>query len=415
MGTNRGLHAVVQLWLGKPSSDPAMRPQHEKLTPNAERAPSPDSRGYSRAMTADTPSPPSRPPSSSGTRRPAPGTAPGELETNVDESPTLRFLAYGPDGFNETIADSLLDFTPSADWPVTWFDVDGPPDRLVLEQLRDVLGVHPLALEDVIDQGQRPKVEGYLDKHFMVVHMLSYTGRIELEQLSLFITEKCVVTFQGHVPSDSLEPVRERIRQGKGRIRQQGTDYLIYALLDSVIDHYFPVADALADKLAELEAAVLVAESPNVIGRIQLLKRDLLQFRRLLWPLAEALNSLGRSEDPLLCKETRLFLRDCSDHVDQLKDMLEVYRETSETLVETYLSVLSNRTNDTMRFLTLVTTIFIPLTFLVGIYGMNFDPDASPYNMPELRWRYGYPAVLVVMVLMAIGMFRYFAHKRWFR
>jgi len=366
-------------------------------------------------MTADTPSPPSRPPSSTGTRRPAPGTAPGELETNVEESPTLRFLVYGPDGFNETVADSLLEFTPSADWPVTWIDVDGPPDRRLLEQLRDVLGVHPLALEDVIDQGQRPKVEGYLDKHFMVVHMLSHHERIQLEQLSLFLTEKCVVTFQGHVPSDSLEPVRERIRQGKGRIRQQGTDYLIYALLDSVIDHYFPVADALADKLTELEAAVLVAESPNVIGRIQALKRDLLQFRRLLWPLAEALTSLGRSKDPLLCKETRLFLRDCSDHVNQLKDMLEVYRETSETLVETYLSVVSNRTNDTMRFLTLVTTIFIPLTFLVGVYGMNFDPDASPYNMPELRWRYGYPAVLVAMLLMALGMFRYFAHKRWFR
>jgi magnesium transporter len=367
-------------------------------------------------MSADPPpSIPSSSRSSSGARRPPPGATPGELETSAEEAPTLRFLAYGPDGFNETIAESLSDFTPNGPWPVTWIDVDGPPDLRLLAQLRDVLGVHPLALEDVIDQGQRPKVEGYLDQHFMVVHMLSYHERLEIEQLSLFLSERCVVTFQGREPSDSLEPVRERIRQGKGRIRQQGTDYLIYALLDSVVDHYFPIVDKLGDKLAELEAAVLVADSPDVIGRVQALKRDLLQFRRLLWPLAEALTSLGRSKDPLLCKETRLFLRDCSDHVDQLKDLLEVYRETAETLVETYLSVLSNRTNDTMRFLTLVTTIFIPLTFLVGIYGMNFDPDASPYNMPELRWRYGYPAVLVVMLLVALGMFRWFVHRRWFR
>lgn len=379
------------------------------------KCPRPQSCGYSTAMSDRTSSSPPSAPGSSGTRRPPPGTSPGELETSVEQPPTLRFLAYGPDGFNETIADSLSDFTPSGHWPVTWIDVDGPPDTRLLEQLRDVLGVHPLALEDVIDQGQRPKVEGYLDQHFMVVHMLSYREYLQLEQLSLFLSETCVVTFQGRVPSDSLEPVRDRIRQGKGRIRQQGTDYLLYALLDSVVDHYFPIVDKLGDQLADLEAAVLVADSPDVIGRVQALKRDLLQFRRVLWPLSEALSSLGRSKDPLLCKETRLFLRDCSDHVAQLKDLLEVYRETAETLVETYLSVVSNRTNDTMRFLTLVTTIFIPLTFLVGIYGMNFDPDSSPYNMPELRWRYGYPAVLVVMLLMAIGMFRYFVHRRWFR
>ena len=367
-------------------------------------------------MTAETPSsPPPSAPSSSGARRPPPGKPPGELETSVEEAPTLRFLAFGPDGFNETIAESLSEFTPDGHWPVTWIDVDGPPDRRLLEQLRDVLGVHPLALEDVIDQGQRPKVEGYLDQHFMVVNMLSYNERIQIEQLSLFFSERCVVTFQGRIPADSLEPVRERIRQGKGRIRQQGTDYLVYALLDSVVDHYFPIVDMLGDKLAELEAAVLVADSADVMGRVQALKRDLLQFRRVIWPLSEALTSLGRSKDPLLCKDTRIFLRDCLDHVAQLKDLLEVYRETAETLVETYLSVLSNRTNDTMRLLTLVTTIFIPLTFLVGIYGMNFDPDASPWNMPELRWRYGYPAVLLLMLLMAIGMFRYFVHKRWFR
>jgi len=351
-------------------------------------------------------------PPSAGTRRLAPGAVPGELDTAVDEAPGLRFITYGPEGYHETVAESLSGLSVTGEWPVTWIDVDGPPNQRLLEELRDTIGVHPLALEDVIDQGQRPKVERYLDQHFMVVHMLSYGERLQLEQLSLFLSETCVVTFQGKVPSDSLEPVRERIRSGKGRIRQQGTDYLVYALLDSVVDHYFPVMDKIGDNLTALEASVLEAHSSSVIGQVQALKRDLLQFRRVLWPLSEALTTLGRSKDPLLCKETRLFLRDCQDHVAQLKDLIEVYRETSETLVETYLSVMSNRTNDTMRFLTLVATIFIPLTFVVGIYGMNFDTN-YPLNMPELRWKYGYPAVMVVMLLIAVGMFRFFVHRRW--
>src|SRR6187551_271754 len=263
-------------------------------------------------MTVETPSSP--PPRSAGTRRTAPGATPGELDTSVNEAPTLRFITYGPEGYHETVAESLSGLTITGEWPVTWIDVDGPPNQRLLEELRDSIGVHPLALEDVIDQGQRPKVERYLDQHFMVVHMLSYPERLQQEQLSLFLSENCVVTFQGRVPSDSLEPVRERIRAGKGRIRQQGTDYLVYALLDSVVDHYFPVVDAIGDKLTALEAAVLEASSASVIGQVQALKRDLLQFRPVLWPLSEALSTLGRSKDPLLCKETRLFLRDCQDH-----------------------------------------------------------------------------------------------------
>lgn len=324
-------------------------------------------------------------------------------------------MAYGPDGFTETTGDSLSAYTPTQEWPITWIDVDGPPNRLVLEQLRDTLGVHPLVLEDIVDQGQRPKVERYLDHHFIVVHMLSYDELLHAEQLSLFLSTHHVLTFQGTLPDDSLEPVRERIRSGKGRIRHQGTDYLVYALLDSVVDHYFPVVDRMGEQLATLEASVLRADAPDVIGRVQAFKRDLLQFRRHLWPLSEALGSLGRSKDPLLKKETRVFLRDCKDHVSQLQDLLEVYRETAETLVETYLSVLSNRTNDSMRFLTLVATIFIPLTFVAGLYGMNFDTSASPLNMPELRWKYGYVTVLGVMLVIALSLVRFFAKRNWFR
>ncbi len=351
---------------------------------------------------------------SSAPPRSAPGTAPGELEPRTDQPPLVRCIAYGPDGFAEQAGEELDLAQLIENWPVTWIDVDGPPNQRILDQLQQTLGVHPLALEDVIDQGQRPKVERYLDRHFIVVAMITLQDSLEVEQLSVYLDRRYVLTFQGTLPSDSLEPVRERIRNNKGRIRTQGSDYLVYALLDSVVDHYFPVADALDARLADLETAVLKAERPNLMMEVQALKRDLLQFRRVLWPLGEALDTLSRSKDALLTKETRLFLRDCRDHVSQLKDLAEVYRETAETLVETYLSVLSNKTNDVMRFLTLVATVFIPLTFVTGVYGMNFD-TSSPYNMPELKWKYGYPAVLAAMLVIAVGLTRLFLSRRWFR
>ena len=351
---------------------------------------------------------------SSGSRS-VPGGAPGELEPATDQAPLVRCIGYGPEGFAEHSGEELDLAEMLKKWPVSWIDIDGPPNQQILDQLQQTLGVHPLALEDVIDQGQRPKVERYLDRHFIVVHMITLQDSLQVEQLSLYLDRRYVLTFQGTLPSDSLEPVRERIRSGKGRIRTQGSDYLTYALLDSVVDHYFPVAERLGARLAELETAVLRADRPNVMVEVQALKRDLFQFRRVLWPLGEALDTLNRSKDVLLTKETRLFLRDCRDHVSQLKDMAEVYRDTADTLVETYLSVLSNKTNDVMRFLTLIATVFIPLTFVAGVYGMNFDTSVSAYNMPELKWKYGYPAVLGAMLLIALGLSWRFRSRRWFR
>jgi len=246
-----------------------------------------------------------------------------------------------------------------------------------------------------------------------VLRMPEFGVPLRLEQMSVFFGKDFVVTFQED-PGDPLDPVRERLRHNRGRIRSLGPDYLAYAIIDAIVDHYFPVLESFADRIDELEEDVLGVQAPNVLGPLQDIRRELLLLRRAVWPLREMIGSLARDDcEGLVSRKTVPYLRDCQDHAAQLMDVLESCRELSTALMDAYISSVALRTNDVMRVLTIMSTIFIPLTFIAGIYGMNFDPSTSPLNMPELRWPLGYPFALGLMAITALALVFFFRRKGW--
>jgi magnesium transporter len=345
-----------------------------------------------------------------------PGTAPGTLEAPAVrrvEKVTLEVIAYGPELCEERAVagvDEVLPFLDTA--AVTWLNVVGLHDLALLETLGNRFGLHPLALEDVLNTGQRPKLEEYDDHLFIVLRQIQLDAAIASEQLSLFLGRNYVITFQ-EAPGDVFEPVRERLRKGKGRLRKLAADYLAYALIDALIDGFFPVLERYGEKIEELEDELIEDPDRATLGKIHEVKKELLVLRRAAWPQREVVNALERQEPPLVHKETKLFLRDLYDHSIQIMDILETYRDLASGMLDVYLSSVSNRMNEVMKVLTVMASIFIPLTFLVGIYGMNFDPQAGPWNMPELHWRFGYPFIMLLMLGLGGGMFVYFRRKHW--
>lgn len=348
-------------------------------------------------------------------RRTPPGAPPGTLITDPSAPrPMMTVLAYGPHEFVEqSVSDpqQIRDFLGK--WPVVWINVEGIGDAATITKLGELFGLHRLALEDVLHTHQRPKVEQYGDHLFIVTRMARTGDQLETEQLSLFLGKNFVLTFQEGAPGDCLDPIRERIRKKGGRIREAGLDYLAYALLDAVVDAYFPILEQFGDQLGELEDEIVRKSLPGTIARIYAIKRNLLTLRRAIWPQRETLGALLREETPRISSETRIYLRDCYDHVTQIIDLVETYRELGADLTDIYLSSVSNRTNEIMRVLTVITTIFIPLTFIVGIYGMNFNTEISPWNMPELNWHWGYPFVLLLMFSIAVGQLVFFRRRGW--
>ncbi len=282
-----------------------------------------------------------------------------------------------------------------------------------IETLGRVFGLHRLALEDVVNVHQRPKVEEYRDHLFAVTRSATLDDRVDTEQLSLFVGSDWVLTFQERA-GDAWEPVRDRLRAGRGRIQGAGAGYLFYALVDANVDSYYPLLEEFGTRLELLEEAVIDDPREELVGVIHAARRDVLALRQSVWPMREAVGRLHREELAVIDDETRVYLRDAYDHTIQVIDLLENYREMASALLEVYLSSVSHRMNEVMKVLTIIATIFIPLTFVAGIYGMNFDPDASPLNMPELGWYWGYPAVWAVMVITALGLVWYFKRKRWF-
>ena len=289
---------------------------------------------------------------------------------------------------------------------MVWVNVDGLGDERTIRELGEMFDLHRLALADVTNVPQRPKAEQYGRTVFLVMHMLRYGEDLSAEQLSLFVTDRAVITFQ-QSPGDCLEAVRQRIREGSGRIRSAGADYLAYSLLDTVIDHYFPVLEGYGERLAVLEDGITEQTERQPVSAIRRAKRDLLAFRRMAWPLRDAVNWLLREDAPQIQPETRPYLRDCYDHITRVIDMLETHRELASDLMAVHLSVVSNQMNAVMKTLTVMATIFIPLTFIAGIYGMNFE------KMPELKWQWGYAGVWAIMVAVAAGMLAYFRRKKW--
>ncbi len=355
-----------------------------------------------------------------GKRYHRPGTAPGTLRAPeaADARPTrVTVIDYGPDHIQEKRISKIEDVFPYRDsQTVTWINVEGLQDVGLIEKLGRHFGFHTLALEDVLNCGQRPKIEDYGSYHFLVMKSLyrqEGDGELDIEQISFFLAGNYVITFQ-EVPGDSFEAVRERIRHGKGQIRRMGPDYLLYALIDALVDEFFPAMEGYGERIEELEDEVIQKPQPATLNEIHRIKRELLTLRRTAWPEREVINALQREEAHLIRPETRVFLRDCYDHTVQVIDMIETYRDLASGLLEVYLSSASNRLNEVMKVLTIISTIFIPLNFIAGVYGMNFNQETSPLNMPELGWYFGYPFALGLMAIVGVLLVFYFRRKQWF-
>ena len=341
------------------------------------------------------------------------GSAPGSLSIDPTwPQPAIRVMAYGADGFVESDvqADELAEY--QGKWPVVWVDVQGLGDESILRRIGEIFSLHRLALEDVVNLGQRAKVDAYDEDLFLVAHSPAMSTDLG-KQITLFLGGSFVVSFQER-EDDIFDGVCERIRHGKGRIRRSGPDYLVYALVDAVVDSYFPVLEEVSETLTVLEEEVLSNPDQGTVSRIYAVKRRLVDLRRTLSPHREALNSLIRDAGDRFTEETALHLRDTYDHVMRIIEMAESQRDLCSDLMSTYLSVVSNRMNEVMKVLSIIGTVFIPLGFIAGLYGMNFDPAASPLNMPELGWYLGYPFALFLMGSVAVGLMIYFWKKGWF-
>ena len=346
-----------------------------------------------------------------------PGASPGTLFVNPGAEPTVaRWMSYAPMGCDEGQLASAadLDGLRTSDQGVLWIDVRGLSDRVLLQGLAERLGVHPLALADMVNVRQRPKTEVYDAFTLHISHMIRVVdGLVHIEQLSLVLLPGLVFTVQEHdTDGDVLEPVRKRIRQAQGRIRQQGADFLAYQLIDCVVDAYFPALEDLGRRLDELEESTLARPHRRTGERIHALKRSMLEVRHGVWPMREAVAALLRNDAGHWTAATLVYLRDSHDHAVQVADILETYREFSSSLMDLYLSSVNLRMNEVVKVLTIISTIFLPLTFVVGLYGMNFD-TRSPWNMPELRWHYGYVFSIGMMVTIAVGMLWGFRRAGW--
>lgn len=346
------------------------------------------------------------------------GTSPGTLtkERPADATP-LRIRLVDFDADEIAISD---DVTPEDCEPylhrdtITWIHVSGHPAEMTLRELGTSFGLHSLALEDVLNIGQRPKVEPFEDQLFIIMSLPMMEGDdVDVHQVSLFVGENYVISFCEADPV-AFAPIVKRLKTTGSRMRSLGADYLMYSILDAVIDHAFPIMEAFGLRLEDLEEQILDGADHESLEKIHIIRRELILMRRKVWPQREVINQLLRDENPLIRNDTRVYLRDCYDHTIQVMDMLETYRDMVGSMLELYMSSVSNRMNNVMRVLTVIATIFIPLTFIAGVYGMNFDRSAGPWSMPELGQPFGYVFVWLVMLAVALGMIAFFRSRKWF-
>ena len=338
------------------------------------------------------------------------GAKPGTLMIAKEaQQPRIRIIRYTTDEHFDEVVDSAEAIAVELEKPgVVWIDVQGMGDENLIRQIGELFSIHMLALESIVNVPQRPKTEAYELHQMFISRMVSLDDdeKLDVEQVSILFGKNYVLTFQERF-GDVLDPVRKRIRSKKTVMRKSGADYLAYAIIDTIIDGYYPVLEQYGEYLEELEARVVANASSDMLDKINQVKRSMLVLRRGIWPQRDALNTLIRDDCPFITDETKVFLRDCHDHCTQVADVLETFRETAGALLSTYLSALGNKQNEVMRILTIVSSIFIPLTFMAGIYGMNFE------QMPELKKPMAYPILLVVMALTVVGMLFYFKRLGW--
>jgi len=347
-----------------------------------------------------------------------PGTPPGTLATHWLAQPSsplhVHLADYVSGSLEEHQDPSLEQITPLLESESrTWINVKGRPDAEWMLQWGQALKLHPLAQEDVLNGGQRPKMELYDGQMFIVLNVLDRKDdQIKVDQLYLFWDGQMLVSiFAGH--SEIFEPILKRLRNSATRVRRQGLDYLVYSIIDLALDQAFPVMEQLGLEIEDLEDQITDSADQAMMQDIHQLKRQLVLIRRAIWPQRDVVNQLLRDEEDSFSSETRLYLRDCYDHSVEIMDLVESYREMSGALLDVYLSSVSLRMNDIMRVLTIIATIFIPLTFVAGIYGMNFSNPDSPWAMPELRWYYGYPLAWIIFLVLPVGMIKWFRRKGW--
>jgi magnesium transporter len=343
------------------------------------------------------------------------GLPPGApVMTDDEEHTNLSVIDFDQNNFSVFETDSAqecLNYMKKKP-TVTWINIDGLKDKVKLEKLCQYFNLHPLVIEDILHTKQRPKVEDYDDYLYIVIQMLDFNDKknhLGSEQISLILGPSYVISFQER-KGDTFNAVRDRIRNNKGKIRRMGADFLAYSLLDAIVDNYYVILERLGEKIETMEADTIKHPSPKSLHQIHKLKRELVILRKSVWPLREVVNALERetrAKSPLMKKGTQLYLRDLYDHTIQVIDTVETYRDVSSSMLDIYLSSVSNKMNEIMKVLTVVGTIFIPLTFVTGLYGMNF------LYMPELQHSLGYPAVLLLMALMATTMLVYFKKKGW--
>jgi magnesium transporter len=347
------------------------------------------------------------------------GQPPGTVTYVGDKKETkvrISLIDYDSTKVTGKEMENIEDCFPYTEKPtVTWINVDGIHDVEIIEKVGSCFDLHPLVQEDIVNTSQRPKIEDYEDYLYIVVKMLYFntrTNEIKAEQVSLIVGPTYVISFQEE-EGDVFNIVRDRIKKARGQIRQMGADYLAYAILDAIVDNYFTVLERIGERIENLEAELMTDPQEKTLQAIHSLKRETIFLRRSVWPMREIISAMERTRSKLISSNTFIFLRDIYDHTIQVIDSIETYRDILSGLIDLYLSSISNKMNQVMQVLTVIATIFIPLTFIVGLYGMNFDPKSSPYNMPEVVWYWGYPVVIVVMILVTIALLFYFQRKKW--
>lgn len=341
---------------------------------------------------------------------PAPGSEPGVLVSEPGAAPpAVTAMAYGPHELTEWAVDDFdMLRQMRGKWPVVWVNVNGVAHAPTLAAVGEIFGLHRLALEDLGDVRQRAKVEAYGDEMlFVIVRMARLAPELDLEQVGVFLGPDFVITFQER-PGDVLDPLRQRIRASRGRVRQSGPDYLAYSVIDTIVDHYFPVAEAYADRLDALEEEIVNRPTRDAMTRLHTIKRELMSLRRAVWPMRDALNQIVREPGPLVTQQSVIYFRDTADHCFQVLDLVETYRDLGSSLTDLYLSNVSNRMNEIMKVLTVFAAIFIPLGFITGVYGMDVEH-------PRRAWWWDLPFVLTLMGATALLLLGWFARKGWLR
>ena len=353
-------------------------------------------------------------------RYPPPGTAPATLVVPPEyqgQKPVVSLIEYDAHSIEERKIETMDELLPCLENDkVSWINVDGLGDPEFIQRLGQHFRIHPLALEDIFNIGQRPKVDEY-DRQLFIVLDMGYEnkeGEVVFEQVCVVLAEQFVITIQEEDSGDVFNPVRQRLRDGGGNARFMKSDYLAYALIDAVIDQYFPIIESLSESMDDLQETLLDHPTRERVRELHELKRLISRIRRAVWPQREVLGRLMRDETGLIAPRTKPFFRDCYDHTVIMLDLLETFRDATRNIMDIYLSSISLRTSEIMKVLTVISSIFIPLTFIAGVYGMNFDPKLGPFNMPELEWPLGYPFAICLMLAVAIGMIVFFKRKKWF-